>query len=161
MQEGALPAGPSERPPNPRAWVGGRRRCDPARRPAWQVLGQPSVRRPLSSQPPTAARGHAPWPRGYLLNCSLACSFCPPPNPTPTRRSGFQPSLQAAPGPLSAGAHRVSQRSSSASPFATRCQLPKCQSSIPTKSPSSPRFAIAFSRDWRISTPGGSQLRVP
>ena len=52
-QEGALRAGPSERPrvPEPpsrdRRETGGRRRCDLARRPGWQGQGEPGARRPL------------------------------------------------------------------------------------------------------------------
>lgn len=91
----------------------------------------------------------------------LACSFRPSPHPTPTQLVEWVSTVAAGRArPLSAGAHRVSQEVSSASPLLLK-PAPPVPLGYSTKSPSSPRFAIAFSGGWRISTPGGSQLRVP
>lgn len=81
------------------------------------------------------------------------------PAPLTPSRNGFPPPPpRAGLSPLPAGARRVSQRASRASPFTPRCQLPGCQSGAPTGSRSCPRLAIALSRGWRLSIHLG---RVP
>lgn len=108
-------------------------------------MEEPGARSPCGLPAARQSERLPPRPQGCLLSRSLSCTFRPS-FPLPPSLNGFPPPLPPAGlGPLPAGAHRVSQRSSRASPFATRCQLPGCQSGAPTGSPSSPRFAIAFS----------------
>lgn len=139
--------------PEPRRREAGRRRgYDLARQRGREWGSLMRAARAASLLPASPRVPPRPQPQGYLLSRSPSCTFRPPFPLTPSR-NGFPPPLPPAGlGPLPADAHRVSQRSSRASPFATRCQLPGCQSGAPTGSPSFPRLAFAFSRGWRIST---------
>lgn len=123
-QEGALREGPSERPRVPEPGQEGDRRAAALR--AGKAAGVARTGGAWCATP-TGPPSRPPVQEAARLGHEVICSLAP--------RHG----------PLPAGAHRVSQRSSWASPFATRCRLPRCQSAAPTKSRNGPRLAIAFS----------------
>lgn len=144
------PQGPGER--------GRRERYDRPRRRGEQrgrrvPGGLPGAHQPQGPPARTAGLSAQLLPRAHLRLLS----------PLAPSRNRFSWPLRAAqPGRLRAGTHRVSQRSSSASPFATGCQLPGCRSIAPAESQSSPRLTIAFlGVTGGIPTLGEFQLWAP